>query len=231
MKRLTSLLLSNNHITRIGTSLDEYIPKLKHLVLTNNKISSLLEIEHLASLKCLEDLCLLENPVFFSPHYRFFVIHRIPSLKSLDYQKIRPTERQEAARFFSENAEGQELLARILAEKAADQQQQATAMASSYTSRSSSSSAMMPPLPAAAPPKPAVKVLTESQKQEVREAISKATTKEEVDRIEQQLRTGSFPFRSDTSTRGLKRDRDSEEDNDEEDKKRVAGGSVGVLVT
>lgn len=223
MKRLSSLLCANNSIARIGLTLDQYIPNLKHLVLTNNKISTMMEIEHLAQLKALEHLCLLENPVFFSPHYRLFTIYRIPSLKSLDYQKIRVSEREEAKRIFTETAEGKELLNRVLAETSHEQLN-----AASNQPRSSSS---LPP-PPPPPPKPAVMTLTESQKLEVREAISNATSKEEVDRIEQQLRTGTFPFRSSADNRGVKRDRSDDSDEvKEDDPKKRATGSVGVLVT
>jgi U2 small nuclear ribonucleoprotein A' len=97
LKRLRTLLLSNNFISRIGADLGDQIAGLESLVLTNNKIASLSELDHLAGLKRLTSLSLLDNPVARQQHYRAYVIHRVPSLKVLDFSKVklevRPTPR------------------------------------------------------------------------------------------------------------------------------------------
>lgn len=89
------------------------------------------------------------------PHYRLYVIYKIPSLKCLDYAKVRRAEREAANAFFT-SVEGQNLLENI----------QTTATAR-----------------AAAPA-----VLSDAQRAEIRAAIEAATTKEEMDRIEKQLK-------------------------------------------
>ena len=45
-----------------------------------------------------------------------------------------------------------------------------------------------------------VLALTDDQKRQVREAIQNAATKEEIDVIERQLKTGAFVFKSDVSS-------------------------------
>lgn len=51
---------------------------------------------------------LLRNPVTSLRHYRLYVINRLPNLSTLDFQKIKPTEREEAAALFA-GAEGEKL--------------------------------------------------------------------------------------------------------------------------
>ena len=38
-KRLSTLLLSNNHVTRLSPTLSEQLPNLDCLILTNNKVT------------------------------------------------------------------------------------------------------------------------------------------------------------------------------------------------
>jgi U2 small nuclear ribonucleoprotein A' len=89
MKRLKTLLLSNNFITRVAPEIGDQIPELESLVLNNNRIVQLSEIDSLSKLAKLTTLSLLENPVVRQEHYRLYVIHKIPSLKSLDFQRIK----------------------------------------------------------------------------------------------------------------------------------------------
>lgn len=162
MRRLSTLLLSNNYIFRVG-GIGEYLPNLTTLVLTNNRIASLSEIDHLASLEKLELLSLMENPLTENPHYRLYVIHKIPSLKSLDFRKVTKDERETAARLFA-SAEGKDVLSAVAVE---GQQEKKRAANESKLSAST---------------------LTTAQREEIRRAIEAASTKEEVDRIETQLR-------------------------------------------
>lgn len=89
LHRLTSLFLSNNRITRIAPKLEESLPKLETLLLTNNLLSHLSDIDPLASLLSLRFLSILDNPVQKKPHYRFYVIHKLPQLRVLDFKKIK----------------------------------------------------------------------------------------------------------------------------------------------
>ena len=88
MKRLSTIMISNNYIFRIGTLLGTNIENMKTLILNNNRLSSLSDIDHLATLTRLEILSLMENPVTDKEHYRLYTIFKIPSLKLLDFQKV-----------------------------------------------------------------------------------------------------------------------------------------------
>ena len=68
----------------------ELLPKLHTLVLMSNDITTLAEIDPLAALPNLKSLYLLENPVTEKPDYRFYVIHGLKHLMSLDFEKVKP---------------------------------------------------------------------------------------------------------------------------------------------
>lgn len=50
LKRLTTLLINNNHIACINPNLGEFLPKLQTLVLTNNRLVSLVDLDPLIAL-------------------------------------------------------------------------------------------------------------------------------------------------------------------------------------
>ncbi|KAH9644276.1 hypothetical protein HF086_003775 [Spodoptera exigua] len=70
LKRIKCLLLNNNRIVRIGENLEQYIPNLESLVLTNNNITELGDLDPLTTLPKLRTLSLLHNPVSNKQHYR-----------------------------------------------------------------------------------------------------------------------------------------------------------------
>ncbi|PWA91865.1 U2 small nuclear ribonucleoprotein A [Artemisia annua] len=106
LNRLGTLLLNNNRITRINPNIGEFLPKLHSLVLTNNRLVNLVEIDPLASLPKLQYLSLLDNNITKKPNYRLYVIHKLKSLRLLDFKKIKQKERIEASKLFaSEEAE------------------------------------------------------------------------------------------------------------------------------
>jgi U2 small nuclear ribonucleoprotein A' len=111
MTRLSSIIINNNYIARIGRVADN-VANIKCLVLTNNRINNLHEIDNIALFKKLEHLSLLENPVVLKSNYRSFVIFKIPSLKTLDYKKITKTEKDESAKFFK-SADGKRVRVRV----------------------------------------------------------------------------------------------------------------------
>lgn len=101
MKRLSALFINNNHLVRIGSELGEALPNLQTLMLTGNKLQNLFDLEPLSKLTKLTMLSLLGNPVVRQPHYRLFVISTIPSLKILDFRKIKAKDRIEANKMFA----------------------------------------------------------------------------------------------------------------------------------
>jgi len=88
------LLLNNNRIVRIADNLHEQIPNLETLVLTGNQLQELGDIEPLHTLPKLTSLSLLSNPVTAKPHYRLYVIFKLPQLRLLDFQKVKMKVRQ-----------------------------------------------------------------------------------------------------------------------------------------
>lgn len=88
MKRLNALLINNNYVSRIAANIGEHLPSLSSLILTNNKVSLLSEIDHLSSLRQIENISLIDNPVSMKANYRLYVIQRLPSLKMLDFRKV-----------------------------------------------------------------------------------------------------------------------------------------------
>ncbi|KAK3029343.1 hypothetical protein RJ639_037866, partial [Escallonia herrerae] len=108
LSRLGTLILNNNRITRINPNIGEFLPKLHTLVLTNNRLVNLVEIDPLASLTNLQVLSLLDNNITKKPNYRLYVIHKLKSLRLLDFRKVTQKERIAAANMFSSQEDEEE---------------------------------------------------------------------------------------------------------------------------
>ena len=102
LKRLKTLMLINNRISKIEKDFAINCPFLTNLVLTNNKISDFEQIDNIASCKSLEKLYLVDNVVTKMKNYRLYVIYKIPTLRILDYQRVTKKEREEAIKKFSQ---------------------------------------------------------------------------------------------------------------------------------
>ena len=89
LKRLHTLLLANNRISSISTSIHLSVPNLTTLVLINNNITEMGDLEPLKELKQLKYLSLMGNPVREKKWYREWLAWRIPGLRVLDFQRIR----------------------------------------------------------------------------------------------------------------------------------------------
>lgn len=118
MRRLGTLLLANNLVSRVSSDLSASLPALHSIVLTNNRIASLVEIDALSSLSSLRKLSLLHNPVTRRPHYRSYCIFRLPQLTELDFQAVKRKEKVAAIKLFSSST-GQALLKDLDAIRAA----------------------------------------------------------------------------------------------------------------
>ncbi len=164
MPRLVTLICNNNYISKIQLS-DSNLPSLKALILTNNRVNNLNDILNLVPIKSLEVLSLLDNPVATKQYYRLFTIYNIPSLKLLDYKKVTKTEREEAEKLFSSST--------------------GVAILSAVTNVNNT---------VASSKKSCKKTLTEDQKRQISIAIEAAKTAEEIDRIESQIKDGTFIF-------------------------------------
>jgi len=104
LKRLKTLLVSNNLIFRIGEDLKDSLPNVHTLMLANNSLLNLRDLKPLAKLPKLRRLCLLDNNVTKQPNYRLFVINLLPDLLVLDFKRVKPTEREAAQKL---SADGQ----------------------------------------------------------------------------------------------------------------------------
>lgn len=168
LRRLKSILLSNNKIARIGEHMEESIPNLDTLVLTNNNLQELGDIDPLSTVQSLRVLSLLRNPVAAKPHYRLYVIHKLPQLRLLDFKKIKLTEREEAKRMFK-GKKGQQL------SKDLGKRSKTFVPGQPIAGRAAS----------AGPSKEDIDA--------IRTAIANAQTLEEVERLQQMLQAGQVP--------------------------------------
>ncbi len=77
MVRLRTVMLTNNHVTRIDGRAGHNLPNLQHLVLTNNRIANLSDLDGLASFPGLATLSLVDNAVTRRDNYRAYLIHKV----------------------------------------------------------------------------------------------------------------------------------------------------------
>ncbi|XP_057331482.1 probable U2 small nuclear ribonucleoprotein A' [Microplitis mediator] len=164
LKRIKTLFFNNNRIVRIAEGLENYIPNLEILVLTGNMIQELGDLDPLIPLKNLQHLCLLQNPVSAKPQYRQYIIYKFPQLRLLDCRKIKLKDRTEAVEYF-QSKRGKEM-AREIAKKAKMQ----AAMGNSDKT-----------------------VMSAAEKSKIKNAISNATSLDEVRRLGKLLQSGSLP--------------------------------------
>lgn len=165
LKRLKTLYLSNNRIIRISHGLEEAIPNLEELILSNNLLAELGDLDALSNLRKLTRLSLLRNPVASLRHYRLYVINRLPGLRTLDFQKVKPAEREEAAALFA-GAEGEKLNNELAKSSEAATDKPAVAVVNADIVK---------------------------QTEAIKQAILNATSLEEVARLEAQLKAGILP--------------------------------------
>ncbi|CAN6877898.1 unnamed protein product [Brassica oleracea] len=169
LNRLGTLIINNNRITRINPNIGEFLPKLHTLVLTNNRLVNLVEIDPLASIPKLQYLSLLDNNITKKPNYRLYVIHKLKSLRVLDFIKVKAKERAEAAALFSskEVEEEAKKVSREEVQKVSDSTEE--------------------------PDTPKVVAPTQEQILAIKAAIINSQTIEEIARLEQALKFGQVP--------------------------------------
>ena len=165
LNRLTKLLLNNNRISKIG-NIHESLPNLEWLILTNNEINSIDDIASLSSVKSLRHLSLLKNPIVTRENYRLSVIYHLPQIKVLDFCRVRLYERKAAAKQFKDTEKQLEGDVTTVHE---------------FT-------------PGEMEPNEKGKVgHTPEQIEAIKDAIAKASSLEEIERLNQALRSGYIP--------------------------------------
>lgn len=185
MSRVSTLLLISNSITRINMTKEtcQNVPNLKNLILTNNKISNFTEIYNIANFKNLECLSMLENPIALQFEYRYYIISKIPSIKYIDFCKVKPKEREEA-RKWAKSKDGKAFIAQIQADAITINAMTTTVSKTSETP-SYNSLPIIQATPTAAPKR---RIFTDDEKRQIREAVESATTPAEMDAIEKQIK-------------------------------------------
>ena len=167
--RIKKLLLSNNKIAYIDDHIGECLPNLEWLILTNNNLKEVGDIDCLTKCPKLECLCLLNNPLALKQHYRLYVIHKIPQVRILDFRKVKVREREQAAKMFK-GKKGRKL------EEEIGQKTREFVPGEGPTAAKVSRSGR-----------------TEEEIESIKQAIARATTLEEVERLNQLLKSGFVP--------------------------------------
>jgi len=132
----------------------------------------------LKELKGLKYLSLMGNPVQEKKWYREWLAWRLPALRVIDFQRIRDKEREAGKSLFL-TAEG---LPTALA----------TTISTTVSTTSKLAVTTDEPRPAASTTK-AGRLMSKEDADKVKQAIAKATSVEEVKRLERSLREGYMP--------------------------------------
>jgi len=169
LKRLRTLLLMNNRISRIAEDAFHPLSGLISITLTGNKLEKLVDLEPLTKLKTLERLSLLENPVVKVKHYRPYMINKCSkNLRILDFNRIKDKERKAAGLLFGGDR-GKKLLEEIAPPR----------VIKDMSDKPAEGAAKLGPSP---------EVI-----ERIKHAIAEAETIEEVTRLERALKSGVLP--------------------------------------
>jgi len=186
LRRLRTLLLMNNRISRIAEDCFSPLPNLISITLTGNKLEKLVDLEPLTKLKTLERLSLLENPVVKVKHYRPYMIQKCTKkLRILDFNRIKDKERKAAGLLFA-HERGKKLLEEIAPPR----------VIKDMSDKPAEGTAKLGPSP---------EVI-----ERIKRAIAEAETIEEVTRLERALKSGVLP--DDLKIEGSKKEEEDDDD-------------------
>ncbi|EEB08077.1 U2 snRNP-associated protein Lea1 [Schizosaccharomyces japonicus yFS275] len=178
MLRLETLLCARNRISSIASELGDVLPNLKNLVLAQNHIQELANLDPLAKCTRLEQLCCLDNPVTQKQYYRLYLVWRIPSLRIIDYERVRRNERLRAEELFGTLEHPTEVATSIMGVKSRMfdlgtilQQAQGPATGEVVTGY----------------------MLTEEEREKIKQTIKNATSIAEINKLEAMLLEGNIP--------------------------------------
>ncbi|KAF2143661.1 uncharacterized protein K452DRAFT_285691 [Aplosporella prunicola CBS 121167] len=172
--RQTTLLLARNRLQQISPQIATSLPSLHSLVLAQNNIKELADVDPLGRLTKLTTLVLMENPIASKENYRLWIIWRCPTVRFLDYRRVRDVERNEAKTLFGTAEEPTPLANQIMGLRT-----------NTFD------------IPTAAPTGPSDSItrlkLTVEERGRVEKALERARSLEEIDRLEQMLKEGKIP--------------------------------------
>ncbi|KYK59600.1 hypothetical protein DCS_00732 [Drechmeria coniospora] len=166
--RLQTLLLAHNRIAGIQAGLHKAMPNLKNLVLAYNDIAELADLDVLAKFPRLTHL-----------HYRYWILWRCPSLRFLDYEKVKEAERGRARELFGTAEEPTPLAIQIMGKKGRSSFETVTAGSAAAAASSSSKLSRIK--------------LTTKEKARLQDRIKKATSLQEIIALERELNEGRLP--------------------------------------
>eukprot|EP01111_Echinosteliopsis_oligospora_P016067 TRINITY_DN6556_c0_g1_i1.p1 TRINITY_DN6556_c0_g1~~TRINITY_DN6556_c0_g1_i1.p1 ORF type:complete len:250 (-),score=40.53 TRINITY_DN6556_c0_g1_i1:40-789(-) len=178
--RLKVLYVNNNHISKIAQSLGDSLPELHTLILSNNRLTSLADLDPLVDLPALQHLSLVDNVVTKKPNYRLYVINKLPHLKILDFKKIKQAERTESTKLFGPPVgEKKKRKKRSQLEQEQDKQRRTFVPGEPMETTTTTSTDA-----------PSAKNVVDG-KLAIQVAIENAKTMEEVQRVERMIRSGT----------------------------------------
>ena len=96
LANLTTLVCHHNAIRRISPALHSALPRLSHLALSHNQLAQHTDLAPLAHCAKLVWLDVTGCPLARLPDYRLRVLHVLPRLRVLDYNKVKQRERLES---------------------------------------------------------------------------------------------------------------------------------------
>ncbi|KAJ5098290.1 U2 small nuclear ribonucleoprotein A [Penicillium argentinense] len=171
--RLRYLLVARNSISHIQSSLAQSLPHLQTLILTANNMTELADIDPLSQFR-LVHLSLVDNPITRKEHYRYWIIWKIPTVRFLDYQKVKNVERNKAKELFGTAEEPTPLATKIMGIKTL------------YSGPIESADQT--------PAEKTIRIkLTDDERARVEEMIRNATSLPEIKRLEKELEEGRIP--------------------------------------
>ncbi|KAF4975394.1 hypothetical protein FZEAL_7803 [Fusarium zealandicum] len=171
--RITTLLLARNRVSSIQPSVAKAIPNLTNLVLSSNNLAELADLDALESFVRLTHLVLVDNPVSKKENYRYWVLWRCPSVRFLDYEKVKEAEREQARELFGTAEEPTALASKIMGIKTTN-----------FSVSAGDSEG---------PSKLSRIKLTDAEKKRLQERIKKATSLQEIIALEKELNEGRLP--------------------------------------
>ncbi|KAI1373867.1 L domain-like protein [Hypoxylon crocopeplum] len=177
--RIRSLLLQRNRIASIQPTLANSIPNLTTLQLESNNLTELADLDPLGSFPRLTHLVLRDNPVTKKEHYRYWVLWRCPSVRFLDFVKVKDVERKQAKALFGSPNAPTDLASKIMGVKSKTFDSANGAAAGGAGGGLSTRMSRMK--------------LTDKEKRRLQDMIKRATSLDEITRLETMLREGRMP--------------------------------------
>eukprot|EP00127_Corallochytrium_limacisporum_P000074 Clim_evm13s3 gene=Clim_evmTU13s3 len=174
LQRLTTLNVSHNRVSRIAPEFATNLSHLETLLLANNALSDLAQLWPLRALKNVQRVVLMGNPLDSHPQYREVIAHLLPSVKQLDYNKIRPQDREAARKLFNKDNFGQKLWADL------------EGKASAFAGKRSASTAIAGDGSNASEDDPEL-AKRKKLKADLRKQLAIATSMADIERIEEQM--------------------------------------------